>query len=117
MAREKFVHEGLVCVQQIENSAIVAYNVCKEEFGFPAEGLAYIIIEIREHQKIGRDLIQIAQLKPLSGKSRHQAVRSLVSNHAPHLCPEHSRLMQPAGDGEIQEFVIRNTAPEEERQP
>ena len=47
----------------------------------------------------------------------HQRVGARIRDHAPHLRLEHARRAQPAGDRQVQQLVVRNAAPQEERQP
>ena len=45
-----------------------------------------------------------------------QGIGALVRDHAAHLRGQHARLAQPAGRGQVQQLLVRDAAPEEERQ-
>ena len=61
--------------------------------------------------------LQVAQHQPLAGEVVHERPRLRVRQHPPHLLLEHRRLAQLALRGERQQLVVRNAAPQEERQP
>ena len=91
--------------------------LAKKQLGLAAERLADVVVEVREQQQVRRDLVQVAQLQPLTGERVHQRVGARIGDHAPHLRFEHARRAQPAGDRQVQQLVVGNAAPEEERQP
>ena len=117
VAREPLVDERVVGIEQIEREPVLADDAREEQLGFPAERLAHVVVEVREQQQVRRDLVQIAQLQPLAGERVHQRVGARIGDHAPHLRLEHARRAQPAGDRQVQQLVVRDAAPEEERQP
>ena len=116
MTGQPLVHERIVRGQQIQRTSVVAHDAGKEQFGFPTECLAQVVVEIREHQKVRRDFVQIAKLEPLPGEFGHQGIGPFVHDHATDLSFEHARLAQSAGDRQVQQFIVRNAAPQEERQ-
>ena len=91
--------------------------LAKKHLRLLAHRLADVVVEVREQQHVRRDLVQVAELQPLAGERRHQRVGALVGDHAPHLRLEDAGRAQLAGNREVQQLVIRNAAPQEERQP
>ena len=55
-------------------------------------------------------------MQPLSGEVGHQVGRARVGQHPPHLRVEDVRRAQFAAFGQPQQFIVRNAAPQEERQ-
>ena len=92
MLREPLVQERVVGVQQLHRAAVVAQDVAEKHFGFAAEALADVVVEIREHQQVGRDLrLQVSELQPLAGEVADEGVRALVRDHPLHLLPRARR--------------------------
>ncbi len=114
---QPLVHERVVGAQQLERAAVLAHDVAEEQLGLAAERLPDVVVEIREQQQVGRDLrLQVAQLQPLTGEIVDQGIGAFVRDHAAHLRGQHARLAQSAGRGQIQQRLVRDAAPEEERQ-
>ncbi len=60
---------------------------------------------------------QASQTQPLPGKVAGQCRGSRIRKHAPDLCPQHIVLAELAGLGQAKQPIVRNTAPQKERQP
>ena len=56
-------------------------------------------------------------MQPLRGEVVDERPRSRVGQHAPDLPLEDRRLVQLAGDRHVQQLIVRNAAPQEEREP
>ena len=61
--------------------------------------------------------LDIAHLQPLSDEIVHEPRRPPVGQHAAHLLREHGWILQLAARGDVEELVIGDALPEEERQP
>src|ERR1700733_13451368 len=57
-----------------------------------------------------------ADIQPLAGKILHQRLRTRIGDHAIYLLSQYFRLVQLFGRGEIDQLLVRNAAPQEERQ-
>jgi len=56
----------------------------------------------------------VAQMQPLAGEVADERARARVGEHPLHLTIEHDRIFQAAAAGDVQQFLVRHTAPEEE---
>jgi len=56
------------------------------------------------------------ELQPLRGKAVAETLQAGVRQHALDLRPQHSGVAQPALGGQVEQGLVRDTAPEEERQ-
>ena len=113
VAREPLVDECVVGVQQIDDAAILANDRREQHLGLAAERRPQVVVEIgRRRLHVG----QLPQIQPLTGKVGGQGFRPGVGEHPLHLLGEHGLIAQPPLARHIQEFVIRNAAPQEERQ-
>ena len=113
MLGQPFVDERVVRAQQIEHAPIFAEDAVDEEFGFLAERLTKIVIEVRIIAHIGADRLQVAQPEPLSGEVTREIVRARIGEHAAGLFLEHVRPVQLTANGCVEQFVIGDAAPEE----
>ena len=57
--------------------------------------------------------IEIAQVQPLVGEVGDQGARAGIGQHPAHLLFERRRVVKFAARGRVQQFVVRNAAPEE----
>ena len=72
---------------------------------------------IREELVERHRRIEVAHPKPLRGEAVGQRPRTVVRQHAADLGLEHTRLPQPPLYGEIEQLIVRDTAPQKEREP
>ena len=102
MAGQSFVHKRIVRIQQTQHAPVFTHDAGEQQLGLPAERLAEVLVEIREHQKIRRHLVQVAKLQPLAGESGHQRLGPFIGDHASNLRLQHLRFVKPIGDRETQ---------------
>ena len=96
MLREPLVDERVVGAQQLQRAAVVAQDVAEKHLGLASKTLADVVIEVREHQQVGRDLrLEVAELQPLAGEVADKSVRTFVRDHPLHLGREHTGLAEP----------------------
>src|SRR5262245_43531077 len=113
---EAFVHERIISIQKSHRTAVLEGYAFKKHFRLALHRLSQIVI------KIGKDIIdrilglEISQVQPLSCEVRPQSSRTFVGKHPLDLSLQHCRLFQPSLDGKIDQLIIRNAAPYEERQ-
>ncbi len=62
------------------------------------------------------DRVDIAQPQPLSGEIRREIERAAIGEHPARLLLELSGLTQLASNGGVEQFIVRDAAPQEERQ-
>ena len=115
--RQPFVDERVVGAQQIQHAAILAEDAVEEQLGFLPERLTEIVVEVRKQSHVRRDRREVAQVQPLRGEVVHERARPRVGEHPPRLPLEHGRLVEFAGNRHAQQLIVRNAAPEKERQP
>src|SRR5262249_5659740 len=95
----------------------VAQDVAEQHFGLAAEAFADVVVEIRERQQVGRDFrLDVAQLQPLTGEVAHESVRTPVRDHALYLRPDNAGLTELTRRSEVEQALVRDAAPKEERQ-
>src|SRR6185295_18122524 len=112
MLCQAFIQKCVVCSQKIEHAAIFAQNTLEKKLGFLPEGLPQIIIEVGKKAQVRSDRFEIAQVEPLLSKIAGQRSRTGIDQHAPHLLAEHLWLAEIAPNGGVEQFVVRNAAPE-----
>jgi hypothetical protein len=113
VAGEPLIDEGVVGVEQIDEAAIVADDRIKHHFRFAAERAAQVFIEV---PGVGLHVLQLAEIEPLAGEVLDERVGALVSDHPLHLLRERLRIAQPALRRHLTQFLVRDAAPQEERQ-
>src|SRR5262249_31283028 len=117
MRGEPFVDEGVISRDQVEHAVIFANDRIEEHLDLSAERLPQALIKVREDHGIGLEFVRLSHLQPLKGKVRDERLRARVREHASHLLFERDRIAQLATDRDVEEFVVRNLAPEKEREP
>ena len=76
----------------------------------PPQGL----VEVREHDEVGRHRGQVAQVEPLGGEIGDQRLRARVGQHPAHVRFEHAGISERPGGRRLDQRVVRQAAPEEE---
>ena len=117
MPGQALVDERVVGRHQVEDAAVLVHDGREEELGLLAEGLAQVVVEVRELVGVRRDGAEVAQMQPLAGEVLDERGAACVRQHPPHLGAQHRRLAQAALGGQRQQFLVGNRAPQEERQP
>ena len=116
MLGQPLVEERVVGRQQVEHAAVLAQDARDEQ-------LVSLRNAWRSASSNGRmtrirlDGLEVSQVEPLAGEVRHQRFGARIVEHAPHLLLEHRRVLQPALLGQVEQLLVRNAAPQEERQP
>ena len=113
MARQPFVQERVIGVEEVKDAAILAKNAADKKFCLALHGLAEVIVEIGKGAGIRRDGAQVTQEEPLIGETGHKRLRARIGEHALYLPFEFG------GCAEIgsQKFVIGNARPQKKREP
>ena len=117
MARQAFVEERVVRADEIEHAPVFRDDALEEQLALRLERVPQIGVELGEEIRIGQDLLQIAQIQPLAGEILDQRFGTLIGEHPFHLRFERRGIAQLAVFGETKQLIVRDAAPEEERQP
>src|SRR6185436_11817844 len=108
--------EGIVRPDEGAHAAVLAQHAVEEKLGFLPEGLPQVIVEVPEKIGAGQDRLDIAQPQPLSSEIRREVERAAIGEHPAGLLLELSGLTQLAPDGGVEQFIVRDAAPQEKRQ-
>jgi hypothetical protein len=117
VARQPLVQERVVRGQELADRAIVANLTLEEELGLLAERLAQRLVEFGKQVGVGHGVPEVAQLEPLRGEVLDQRAGPFVGQHPPHLALEHGGVAQRSARRQVEQFVVRDAAPEKEREP
>ena len=116
--RQALVEEGVVRGQQLEHAAIAAQHAVDEQPQFLLEHRAGIqqAARVGELASVRSDLVQLGEVEPLEREIVAQRLGPRVGKHPAHLSGQHVGIAEARFGGELQEFLIRQTAPQEEGQ-
>src|SRR6185295_18626202 len=109
--------EGVVRGHQVDNAAIAAQHAVDVQFQFLFHQSALIqqATGLRELAAVRSNLVQLGNVKPLERKVVDQRFRSRVCKHSLDLLRHHRRITETRRDSEVEEFLIRQAAPQEKR--
>ncbi len=113
---EAIVDEGVVGGQQIENAPILTNHAVEQQLGLTPERLPKVVVEVRKVVVVRDDILQVAQLQPLTGEVVDQRRRLGIGEHPLHLLVQHGGTAERALRRHLQQRVVRNAAPQEEGQ-
>src|SRR5262249_9456020 len=116
MSGKPFVQERVIGAQQIERAAILAHDALEEQFRFAPKGLPKSIVKVRKVLLDRNDGRKVTQEQPLSCELLHKRAEPWICDHPADLPIQYRRILQPILLGQAQQFLVRNTTPEEERQ-
>ena len=119
MPRQLFVEERVVGRQQIEDAAILLQLTLEEQLGFLHERGPQVVVKPREFPVgVRREQPHVANLQPLAEEVPHQR-RAARGDRRACAAPAASNTFASRSFpriAEIEQFVVRNAAPQEERQ-
>jgi hypothetical protein len=113
---EPLVDEGVVSRQQLHHPAILLDDALEEELSLGDEVLTQVVAEVREDHVVGQCAGDVAKPEPLRGKVRRQRLGAGILQHAAHFAVENRRILQQPFACHVEELIVRNAAPQEERQ-
>ena len=118
MPRELFVEKRAVRRQQIDDAAILFQLSIEKQLHFPDECDSQVVVEPGKLLvEIRCEQPDISRLQPFLEEVLHQrGACTLVTQHAPDLSIEHSRLVQLSLNGDLEQSFVRDAAPKEERE-
>ena len=117
MPGQPLVDERVVRPQQVEHVVVFRHDAPEQQLGLALEGLPEVVVEVREHAGVGNLRGKVPQIQPLPGEVGDERLRTGIGQQTPDLPLEHRRILQFPGDGQAEQLVVRDAAPEEERQP
>ena len=95
---------------------VAAQHAVDEQPGLAPEREPQVLVETGEEPRVGLLRVHVAQEEPLLGEVVDEGGRPRVGEHAAHLAVEHVGLAQLAADGGVEQLVVGDAAPQEERQ-
>src|SRR5262245_49657278 len=116
MFGQPLIQESVVRVQQIEEAAVLVQNALNKEFGLAAERLPQSLVEVWEDVGVRRDGLKISEVQPLPAEVADEGLRARVVEHPAGLLSQDELVFQFALLGQIQQLVVRDAAPQEERE-
>ena len=99
MAREPLVEERVLRVEKLQDAAVLPHDALEEPLGLLAHRHAQVLIEVGKLLDVRLDVLERAELQPLSAELPHQRRGPRVLQHAPHLGRQHVRRPQRPGVG------------------
>ena len=113
MARQPFVDECVIRIEQRENASVLANDAFEEQFGFALERLSQIVIEFLRRSL---DFAEFPQVEPLTGEVVDKSRRLRIRKHSADLLFAYFRIAEAAFRGGIEKFIVGNTAPQKKGQ-
>ena len=112
VARQLFVQERVVSAQQLGQRPILAHLALEEQLGLLHHRLAQRVVEGR---RVRIQALQVAHFEPLLREVLDEPRRAAIGEQAANLLIQVPP--QLVLRGHVDELVVRQAAPEEERQP
>ena len=83
-----------------------------------AHRVGELLVVVREQERVRMDLVEVLQPQPLRGEARGERLGARIGEHALALRARASSASESLFCcGELEQLVVRDAAPEEERQP
>ena len=117
MPGEPLVDERVIGVEELQHAAVLVLDRLAEELGLLEHRRPQRLVEIREQNRVGREILELARLQPLSGEVLGQGAGPGVTEHPPGLGSQRIDAPELSGGGQSKELVIGHAAPEEVREP
>src|SRR5262249_7648770 len=114
MPRQALVDEAVIRRHEIENVAIPVDDALEEQLDLAHHRPAQVVVEVGELERVRDFVAQVAEIQPLSGEVTDERLGLRIGDHALHLAIEYSRISQLTVRRGIEQFLVRNAAPDEE---
>ena len=88
-----------------------------KQLGLAPERLAQVVVEVRELVLVWDDVAQVPQLQPLAGEVVHERARARSASMRRTCRSQHGWVLQLPLARHVEQLIVGNAAPEEERQP
>ncbi len=110
---DPLVHERVVRREQVQHVAVFAHDAVEQQFGFPLVGLRELVVERREQQGVGMNLLDVLQPQPLRREPGRHRLAARVGEHPADLFFENRRSVQRAAGCQLLQLGVRDRAPDE----
>src|SRR4030095_2662339 len=109
------VDECVVGGEQVDNIAVLSDDTVEKQFrlSLHSDGERVVIERIKE--RVGTEVFQIRQMQPLAAELGRQRLGPRIVEHSPNLFLQNYGISEFSLTGEIDQFVVRQCAPEEIR--
>ena len=114
---QSLVQERIVRAEQLEQAAVVAHGALDEQFGLASERHAQILVELGVVGRLALLRLEVPQPQPLTHEVVDERSRTGICEETSGLLLEHGRVTELPTHRDVQQFVVRDAAPQEERQP
>ena len=115
---QTLVYESVVCAQQLRNGPILAQIVGDEHLRLLSVRVEEAVVEVRILKRIGELLGEEAKVEPLGRKTFDECVDGArIRQHPPNLLLIHGGFGQTPVFGQLEQGLVGDAAPQEERQP
>src|SRR5262245_52160769 len=116
VTRQPLVEKGVFRSEQLDRTSILANDTAEEQLGLTLERDTQGIVESSDIRVAGPDVLEISEQQPLGSEVLRQHLGSRIREHSLDLTPQHQRIPELSLECSIQQLVIWNAAPQEERQ-
>src|SRR5579885_3038188 len=117
MTRQLLIEERFIRCQQVDRAAVLLQLGVQKQLGFRDEGRPQVVVEPGELGAVRIEQPYVAGLQPVFEEIVHQrSTRARIGEQARHLLLQDRGLVQLALDGEIEEGIVGDAAPQEERE-
>ena len=117
VAGELLVQERVVRPQQLRDRTVPAHLTLEEQLRLPHHRAAQRVVEAGEQRAVRVLRMDVADLQPLTGEVVREPRGAAVRQQAPHLPGEGLGVAQAARLRQVEQLVVRDALPQEERQP
>ena len=115
-AGQPLVQERVVRRQQLLDRPVLAHLALEEQLGLALEEPAQVVVEFGKRARVGVHGPQVPHEQPLAAEILRQRRRTRVAQHPPDLPLQDARVPERAARRDIEQFIVRDAAPQEERQ-
>src|SRR5579872_865626 len=114
MPRQLLIEKSLIRRQQIEDAVVFFQLSVEEHLRLGHERATQVVVKPGKLGAIRIEQPYVTSLEPILKEILDQRCASArIGEHARDLLIQHSRLMQLAANGQVQQRVVGNTAPQE----
>ena len=114
--REPLIDEGVIGREQVQDAAVFVNDAAEEQLDLAPESFAQRAIEVRKQVHDGLAGLHAANVQPLPREVFDERVRARVGDHPLDLLLEHLGVVQTTLRGKLDQLLVRDAAPEEERE-
>ena len=112
--REHLIDKCVVAVEKVIDGAVIAYDVLNEADGLLEHSLAEVVRESGEALAVDAVVVfEAPEFEPVAAELGGEAFGAVVFQHAASLREQDDGILQIAGCGVLQQFLVRHAAPEE----